>query len=81
MTLFAFCICYLKNRNNGEKEVKKTIMKLVPYIIGWIVFLLLNVFAMFLKFPVYEAQTLPGLLRYIDIYNVSYVFNINSFNL
>ena len=71
MTLFAFCICYLKNRNNGEKEVKKTIMKLVPYIIGWIVFLLLNVFAMFLKFPVYEAQTLPGLLRYIDIYNVA----------
>ena len=71
MTLFAFCICYLKNRNNEEKEFKKTIMKLVPYIIGWIVFLLLNVFAMFLKFPVYEAQTLPGLLRYIDIYNVA----------
>ena len=73
LVLFAFCMLCLKQKkdSNTKIDLKTNFMKMVPFIVGWVVFLLLNVFAMFVKFPAFEIQTLPGLLRYMDGFNVA----------
>lgn len=65
--LLAFCMLYLSNKNNK----KDALFKLLPYVIGGIVYYALTVLAIFTTFTVYEAQMVASLDRYMNNFNVA----------
>ena len=67
-----FVLFYIKN----DKKISVAIKKIIPYILGYIVFFALTVLSMFLMMSKYEASNLASFGRYLNWYHLGLVIFI-----
>lgn len=70
--LLLFMVFYLQERG----DIKDIIKKIIPFALGYAVFLFLTFLSIFVTFTVYETEILASFTRYLSVFNIAFLMFI-----